>query len=78
MFLQQMGYYGSRPFCSPTTVSMRDPTYKTTWCHRQTLKVIMIVVRTLCFTNYWSNTIDEDKIGGEGSTIDERDNVCRI
>jgi len=57
---------------------MRDPTYKTTWCHRQTLKVIMIVVRTLCFTNYWSNTIDEDKIGGEGSTIDERDNVCRI
>jgi hypothetical protein len=69
MFLQQMGYCGSRPFSSPITVNRRDSTYKTTRCHRQTLKVIMNVVRTLCLTNYWSDKIDEDKIGGEGSTI---------
>jgi len=83
MFLQQMRYYGSRSFSSPVTVSRRDPTYKITQCHRKTLNVIMSVVRTFCLTNYWSDKIDEDKIGGEGSTIGgererERDSVYRI
>jgi hypothetical protein len=69
MFLQQMRYYGSRFFYSAVTVSRRDPTYKTTQCHRKTLNVIMSIVRTFCLANYWSDKIDEDKIDGKGSTI---------
>jgi hypothetical protein len=29
----------------------------------------MSVVRTFFLTNYWRDKIDEDRIGGEGSTI---------
>ena len=84
MFLQQMGYYGSRFFCSSIFfVSRRDPTYKSTRCHQQAVNVIMSVVRNLCLTNYWNDKIYVDKIGGEGSTIGrererERDEVYRI
>jgi hypothetical protein len=68
-FLQQIGYYGSRSFSSLLTISRRNPTYKTTRCHRQTVNVIVNVVSNLCLTNYWCDKIDEDKIGREGSTI---------
>jgi hypothetical protein len=60
-----MGYYGSGSFSSPISVSGRDPTYKITRCHRQTVNVVI----TAYVPNYWGDKIDEYKIGGEGSTI---------